>query len=569
MQLLKYINIILFIITGILSIYLGFFQISFIDKSFLYVKGIYYWLCINILLFGLSIFEILKNNKKSYVSFFKKHSLAIIISFILITISHYNCKSEFRIFADEMVLLSTSQNIYESNECYADMSSIKHLDGNKEIFSKAIDKRPALFPVLTCIIHSIIGYNHQNPFILNYLCGILILFFFYLLVCFRYGRFYGILGLICLYIHPLFVWYVNSAGFDILNVLCSLVLFLLCWLFFKNPSTEKAETILLFLPILGQSRYESSLIVFITLPFIFYFLPKIKYSEFTYKLWIFPILLLPIAWLKTITNFVDKSEGMDSSNPFSIEYFIENTKQAIVFFFSGIEEYGVVPMISIMALIGLSLYMLKIKELRLNRNTAMALFVVFFYLIHALVKLSFCLGDITHVLANRHALILLPIIVYFAIKFLVYLKIKYRFSKKYYIVGTVFLFLMYSLDFGKNYDIKQMPMGREFRFIKNYLEDNHKNKNNYLLIYQKPVLFTTLGYSSINYKVLRKYVDNLTNYYKEKNKQYFLAIQLIDAKTEKPIIGEELPNSFIIEKILEQKLEDGYYLKVSKCYPIK
>ncbi len=567
MKLLKYRNLILFIITGFLSIYLGFFQISFIDKSFLYVKGIYYWLCINILLFGLTIFEILKNNKNSYINFFKKHSLAIIISSVLITLSIYNCKPEFRIFSDEMVLLSTSQNIYESNECLADMSSIKHLDGNKEIFSRLIDKRPALFPVLTCIIHSLIGYNYQNPFILNYLCGILILFLFYLLISFRYGRFYGILGLICLYTHPLFVWYVNSAGFDILNILCSLILFLLCWLFFKNPSIIHAEAILLFLPILGQSRYESSLIVFLSLPFIFYFLPKTKYSEFTYKLWIFPLLLLPIAWLKTITNFVDKSEGMDSSNPFSVDYLIENTKQAIVFFFSGIEEYGVVPIISIMALIGFSLYILKIKKFRLNKNTAMALFVVFFYLIHAIVKLSFCLGDITHVLANRHALILLPIIVYLAINFLVFLKIKYRFSKKFYIAGAIFLFLMYSLDFGKNYDIKQMPMCREFRFIKTYLEDNHKNKNNFLLIYKKPVLFTPLGYSAINFKVLKEYVDNFANYYKEKNNQYFLAIQLMDAKTEEPVIGEELPNSFKIKKILEQKLEDGHYLKISKCYP--
>ena len=44
---------------------------------------------------------------------------------------------------------------------------------------------------------------------------------------------------------------------------------------------------------------------------------------------------------------------------FDAPFLIENTKQAIVFFFSGIEEYGVVPIISIMALIGFSLYILK------------------------------------------------------------------------------------------------------------------------------------------------------------------------------------------------------------------
>ena len=567
MKVLKYRNIILFIISGILAIYLGFFQIGSIDKPNLYANNIYFFLGFNVLLFVFTLFEIANIRKLSFIAFLKKHRLALIISFGLIAISFYNCKPDFRIFADEMVLLSTSQNLYDSKECCADMSSINHSDGSKEIFSKIIDKRPALFPFLTCIIHSLIGYSYRNPFILNYLCGILILFLFYLLVSFRYGRFYGILGLIGLYMHPLFVWYVNSAGFDILNLFCSLILFLLCLNFFKTPNIINAEVILLFLPILGQSRYESSLIVFIALPFIFYYLPRSKYSEFTYKLWLFPLLLLPIAWLNNITNFVDKSEGMDSSSPFAFKYFIENFKQAVVFFFSGIEEYGVIPIISFMALIGFVLYIFKIKEYGLKNIKPLFSFILCFYLAHIIVKFSFCLGDITVVLANRHALILLPIIVYLAIEFLVYIKIKYKIPIKYYLFGTVVLFLIYSLDFGKSYDIKQMPICREFRFIRNYLENEQKNKSDYILIYGKPVLFTTLGYSSINFKVLRKYKDNLINYYKERNCQYCLAVQYMVEKTEKPYEGEELPDGFIVEKLLEQKLEEGHYLRISKCYP--
>ena len=476
MKFLKYRNLILFIISGIAAIYLGFFQVSFIDKSYLYVKNIYYWLGINLLLFGFTLFEIVKKSKFSFIVFFKKHRFALIISSILILMSFYNCKPDFRIFADEMVLLSTSQNLYNSNECYADMSSINHLDGSKEILSKLIDKRPALFPFLTCVVHSLIGYSPRNPFIINYISGILILFLFYLLISIKYGRFYGILGLICLYIHPLFIWYVNSAGFDILNLLCSLIIFLLCWNFFKTPEVINAEVILLFLPLLAQSRYESSLIVFIALPIIFYYLPRSKYSEFSYRLWIFPLLLLPIAWLKSITNFVDKSEGMDSTNPFAIKYFIENFKQAVVFFFSGIEEYGVIPIISILAVLGFLLFLTKIKEFRLNKICIMSLFVACFYLVHIIVKFSFCLGDITVVLANRHALILLPIIVYLAIKSLIYLRIKYKLPQKYYLFGILLLFFTYNLEFGKNYDIKQMPILREFKYLKNYLEYEHKIK---------------------------------------------------------------------------------------------
>ena len=144
---------------------------------------------------------------------------------------------------------------------------------------------------------------------------------------------------------------------------------------------------------------------------------------------------------------------------------------------------------------------------------------------------------------------------------------KYKLPKEYYLFGVILLFFTYNLEFGKNYDIKQMPMCREFRFIKDYLENNHKSKNSYIIIYQKPVLFTTLGYSSINFKVLKKYKDNLIDYFKQRNCQYFLAIQLMDTQTGEPIIGEELPNNFTLEKLLEQKLENNYYLKISKCFP--
>ena len=87
------------------------------------------------------------------------------------------------------------------------------------------------------------------------------------------------------------------------------------------------------------------------------------------------------------------------------------------------------------------------------------------------------------------------------------------------------------------------------------------------MVYKKSVLFTPLGYNSINFKVLNKFKDNLIDYCKQRNCQYFLAIQYMAEETNKPCIGEEMPDGFITENILEQKLEDGFYLKISKCYP--
>lgn len=563
----KYKNILLLTLFIIISFIIGFYPVSFIDKSTLYTKGIYYWLITNIFLFLLTISEAIKIKNIKPLEFLKKHWFALFISFVLTTISFYYCKPEFRIFSDEMILLSDSQNLYETKECIATPSVINYLDGNKEILTKNIDKRPALFPFLVSIIHSLIGYSYKNSFILNYICGILILFFFYLLVSFKYGRFYGLLGLVFLSIHPLYITYVNSAGLDILNLLCSLIFFLISWNFIKTPIVLNAELLLLFMPLLAYSRYESSLITFIVFPFVFYYLPKEKIINFSYKLFILPLLYIPLAWLRTITNFVDKSDGMDLENPFALKYFIENFKQAIVFFFSGIKDYGAIPIISFMALIGFLIFIFSIKNTNSKKTKSMSFLIISFYFTHLIVKFSFCLGDITEVLASRHALIYLPIIVYFSIKFLIHLKIKYKIKKEYYIFGVITLFFIYIQDAGQNYVAKNIPIYQEFKYLKNYLEVNHKNKEEYLIICKNPLLYSPLGYNNVSFDVFNKLENNFIDYYKNKNCSYFLVLQNISEITNKPLPGNEISDIFVKEIIKEQKIRKGFYYRISKCYP--
>ena len=114
----KYKNIILFIITGLLSIHIGFFKLGYINKTDLYVNGIYYWLSLSIVLFTLSIIKTFKNNKFCFIEFSKKHSLAFILSIVLPTIGLFCCKPELRTFADESNIISDSQNLFEYKECF-------------------------------------------------------------------------------------------------------------------------------------------------------------------------------------------------------------------------------------------------------------------------------------------------------------------------------------------------------------------------------------------------------------------------------------------------------------------
>ena len=562
----KYKNIILFIISGILSIRIGFFNISFIDKTDLYVKGIYYWLSISLILFVISVINFFKEHNFCFIKFLKKHYIAIILSIVMPTIGLFCCKPEFRIFADETNILSDSQNLYESKECFISSNTLTHLDKRKEIISKILEKRPALFQYLISLIHSLTGYNYQNAFIANYLCSILILFILYYIISLKFGRFWGILGLICIVSHPLYIWYTNSACFDIFNLLCSLIYIIILNFFIKTPNVINSELLLLFLPLLGQSRYESILAVFITLPLIFYLLPKTQYSKFSYRLWIFPFLLLPIAWLRNITNFVGKDDGMDFENPFALKYLFENFKQSIVFFFFNNKDFGTIPLISLIALIGFVIFIYDLKKHKTKKYKTICFSVLTFYLLHAIVKLSFCLGDFTEVLASRHALIFIPITIFMTIYCLNYLNSKYKLKKAWIITSIISLYLLYSSNSSLVYGIRDIPIYQEFKFINNYLSKNLKNKKEYIFVYIKPNYFAPFNYNVISYQAFNKINNYLKFYFMNNNTNYFLLFQIFSTKNNKSYDDLKLDKDYIVKPILERKIINNYYYKFSKVY---
>ena len=516
-----------------------------------------------------------KHLNYSFILFVRKHKTAIFLSILFTSIGSLVCKPEFRIFSDEINLFSISQNIYESKECIAGGSQIYHFDGSIEIIEKSfvskehfINKRPILFPYLVNILHLLTGYRYQNVFIINYLCGILILFFLYLLLHFKFGRFWAQTSIIILSSYPLYVWYVNSAGFDILNLLCSLIYFLLIYFFINKPEAINGELLLMWMPILGQSRYESAIAVFPTLILLFYLLPKVEYTKFSFRLYLFPILFLPIAWLRGIKAVVDNSDGVDLNNQFGISNFIENFKQSLVFFFSGNEEYGIIPIISIIALLGFIFFIKKVK-IKSKENLSLFIGIFSYYILHLIIKLSFCQGisDFTKPLTSRHSLIFLPVFIFFSIYMLVHLTIKFSFKKEYCIVGLIFMYLIFSHDFSKVYGIRDLSNYQIFKFTKNYLEENFKNKNEFIILFSYPNHFGILGYNSINYSTFKHTKDFFLNYYKNKNFSYFLAIQIIP---DNPGLFEEydsIPVELDANIILEQKVCNDCYIRISKCYP--
>ena len=585
----------LFAICGIISIWLGFFAFDVPSMIIFYQNSVYWFLTISLFLWIITLIKALfygekddNHLKKGISAFFKYHWIALLLSFILMVIGSIYCKPYFRVLSDESNLLSDAQSLYEAKECFLNISSVEVNTGGKDVFQAKIEKRPAFFQYLLCIIHSLTGYRAQNVFILNFISGFLSLFFFYYITQLLLDRFWGINALLCLFAYPLFIVYTNSAGFEVFNMMCSLVFFLSIYYFIKNPVALNAEVLFLWVPLLSQSRYESILAVLIAIPVIFYYLPKKEYEKLSYKFVVIPFLFIAPIWLRLITSNSYSWQVNNLEEGFGAKWFWINLEKSIEFYFSGKTNYGIVSIISYLAILGSLIFcwqtfikkeviILKDKEVANNLNmlpfSSIRIFwisVFVFYLLHALVRFFYSWIDLTNPIISRLGIIFLPLFIIMAIYFFVYINQKYNFNKYYILVISFFLIFYYSPNAVKmnNIGYRNYELLLEVKTGLDFLKTHFPNKREYIVIKERPNVYTPIGYSAVGFDTYYSFGERIKNYYNDKLCLYYLVFQTIDLDTNLPKVWQEMPEDLeTIEVVFEKKLLQNHLLRISKCIP--
>ena len=572
-------NLIAFVIVGIMAVCLGFFCFDEITLFNLYRKYALYFIAVAFSFWIFSLVKAFLNVKEKdngiicaeykhlLVRFFSFHKVAFILSILLMVFGVIRCRPDFRILADETNLLSVSQSIYEFKEPLIYISTINSFNGGKEVLNCLLDKRPIFFPFLVSIIHSAVGYKPENIFVFNFCSSVIALFLFYYLIHLKYGRFWGICGMVCLSAYPLFIIFANSAGFEVFNLTCSLLLFLFAYNYLVKPDALRGEILLSWLPLISQSRYESVLSVFIFLPLFFYKLPKSEYAKLSYKFYVFPLLFLPIAWQRMAIDNASIWQVDSLEDSFGLKWLIVNTQKAFEFFFFGIEFYGVITFLSFFALIGLYFF---IKEVAVNSKSnflrPVCITVSLFYLLHAVARFMYCLADLTDVTGRRLGIIFLPMIVYLGVVFLVQLNNKIRQHKIYYSVLCAFLLFFNWSDTANLSCVRDLPRFWKFKKCREYLNDNYSNKNDFLIMTSNPNYYTPLGYNSISFDDYNKYNEKIKRFISDKKDFSIISFQYLYSDTLEPICNCVLPEGLTAETVLEEQFTPGFLVRISKCY---
>lgn len=563
---MKFFNIILTAITTIVALYVGFFAVCKGTMETVYIKWIYYVLSVNVLL---AVFALIRTENKNFEwlkGYFKRHFVAVLVAAVLMTVSVFVSKPDFKILADETNLLAMSESLYEERECKNYTSLLYYYFGFKDVISYVNDKRPALFPLTVSYCHSFLGYRPENVFLVNLISGFISLLLLYHLINRKFGRFWGICGMMILAAHPLFIIYTTSGGFETFNLMFSLLLFWYLIKYIDSPDAISAEALLLLLPLIGQTRYESVVAVFTVVPIIFICLPKTEYFKFSYKLPLFPLFFIPIAWLRLISDDAHAWQVNSMNDSFSFEWLLTNTKRAFVFFFTEHKNYGIIPIVSCLAIFGLIFLLCDVygKE---NKNKASKLFwssVLVFYLLHGAIRFSYSMCDLASVSATRLAMIFLPLIAYLALSFLVRCKRWFNFRKSYVVIGLMALFALYWPACGLTAGVRDLTLYREFKAAREYLEANFPRKDDYIVVADRSNMYVPLKYSAISFRYMQDNPDKVIKNFKCKTYSYLILIQMIDRQTDKPTNDCIVPEQFKLETLYEYQISIANYLRISR-----
>lgn len=324
------IHAILFAASAIAAVAIGFALFDGPEaESALRLFG--YWLVL--LLFILFTFALYRSHGPAITRHLKSPpawygiGLAIVATLFLSTREERN----YKVVMDEPNLAVTAISMHE----HRTPAIIEPSFGNIGTLS-AMDKRPFFFPFLVSIAHDLTGFRPANPFIVNTLCCVVLL---YLTYHFTYrmtrDKVAATLPVLLLCAHPLVCQNANGAGFELLNVVMILAAALLGCDFNRNPNRRTLATFVLAVGLLGQTRYESAVFIVAAAILVGWRLLRDRSWIISRTLILYPLLLLPIAWQNTFVRSEPRFWQLDSDtmSPFGVQYLVRNLKDAVAFFF--------------------------------------------------------------------------------------------------------------------------------------------------------------------------------------------------------------------------------------------
>jgi uncharacterized membrane protein YhfC len=404
-------------------------------------------------------------------------------------------KPDFRVLADETNLLSTSQGLFLTHELKNIIEILFFYEGF-EVRHADPAHRPGLFAFLTSILHFIGGYRWYNSFALNFIVSMSSIAVFYLFFSHLAGRLFGLICAVLLAAFPIFQLNVASGGFDALNMLLVMLVYVQLYRFITQPGPQQLELLLLITLLAAQARYETAVLgvpVFIAMLLHWRGLWQWRYSP-VFPL--IPLLYLPVVWQKLVSSHF--ANPGDSDDPFKFSNLGDNFINMLKFF-SDWHDKGLptLRIIAVLAALGLVILVWRLIRQRQSRLLwlALALCVVGQVLI-ALTHFAYYTGNYQLAWLNRLAQVQLTWLIPLAA-----LPLYVFFQRRYHpvLVGAVLtLILLHGTHAAMLNPVgKSLTLYRDYKQVRLHLQAHYPPRDT-LVITHRSGMYAALGYSALS-----------------------------------------------------------------------
>mgnify|MGYP001774393786 CR=1 FL=1 len=170
----------------------------------------------------------------------------------------------FEVLSDELTLQNTALYMFSEREVFSANQGF-WVDGDFEVTSGHLNKRPFLYPFLVSLTHSALGYDLMHAFRLNLVFSLIALAAGYSLLRLRFSSSLSVLiALIPMAVSSLFLSNARAAGFEMLHF-CFLAIYGLALTLYGRRADARSEAFLVATTLLiAYIRYESCVLVLVT-----------------------------------------------------------------------------------------------------------------------------------------------------------------------------------------------------------------------------------------------------------------------------------------------------------------
>ena len=530
----------------------------------------YYAMLLLFVLWVITLVQCAASRKFDFRAALRSCTPALIACLILTSVIFVSAGPRFRVLSDETNLASVAKSmLYEKRADNVTMG-LWYYDMFFPLV-RIVEKRPLMFPFLTHIFHTILGYHVENVFILNFFALFALFFLVYNMIHKRFGHVWAVSAIILMASQPILAQCATSGGFELMAVLFAVISYVSLKWFLSERSALSFRLLWVNLLMLANIRYEGVMPLALVIIALACF--RCIKTDF-FRGWMSAIyscaalIFLPTFWQKLLVPD-PYSIDIPGAPPFSIAKLVTHN----IDFLKTLADHSFRgPYNTILDLIGFAGIFYFIYRFLAKREEAFkgqrllsyisAICIAAYWILITAYDPAF----IDHPSTYRYYLLFFTLLPLSALMLASRLGIFVR-KGGYLLMLSALIFLLYHPASVEDRFSRYSFWPREYRFMMGVITKEAAKDRGFVVIYAKPGQLTASNYGAVNFKYAnthRQIGFNLKSYLYSN----IFVVQAILYDTMEPAEECRLDERFVLEKLAERQLNEKKFIRISKVTAI-